>query len=444
MAETKLEVLGRYKILEVIGRGAMGVVYKAVDPVIDRVVAIKTINLSLSKEDIQEYEARFTQEIKAAGRFSHPNIVTIYDVGRTDEVAYMAMEFLNGRELKDILAAGTRLEVETTVELMLQVADGLAYAHEHGVVHRDIKPSNIMVIDLPNGVFAKITDFGIARMPGSAVKTMTGIVLGSPRYMSPEQVVGKAIDHRSDVFSLGVVLYETLTGKSPFDGDNLTAIMYATANTHPAPPSSLNPASPKMLDLILEKALAKDVERRYQSMREFHNDLREVRRLLVGGTGSRPLPRLDALLAPKPGAAGAPAPAAGSATGPITGHQRKFEDDDVAGQPLKISKQFDSFSATVKLAAMTQQTAEFREYITETQKMRAFTGAAPLPAPTPAALPAPPPSSQASPRAVSIPRGDITGSQRMQAYGGLPILPILILTALALGVIGLLIATLVR
>jgi eukaryotic-like serine/threonine-protein kinase len=200
MAETKLEVLGRYKILEVIGRGAMGVVYKAVDPVIDRIVAIKTINLSLGKEDLTEYEARFTQEIKAAGRFSHPNIVTIYDVGRTDEVAYMAMEFLNGRELKDVLDAGTRPDVETAVELMLQVADGLAYAHEHGIVHRDVKPSNIMIISLPNGVFAKITDFGIARMPGSAVKTMVGVVMGSPRYMSPEQAIGKAIDHRSDIF----------------------------------------------------------------------------------------------------------------------------------------------------------------------------------------------------------------------------------------------------
>jgi serine/threonine-protein kinase len=236
-------------------------------------------------------------------------------------------------------------------------------------------------------------------------------------------------------------MYETLTGKSPFDGDNLTAIMYATANTHPAPPSTLNQAAPKMLDLMLEKALAKDVERRYQSMREVCNDLREVRRLLVGGTGSRPMPRLDSLLAPKPAAA----PAAGSATGPMTGHQRKFEEDDVAGQPLKISKQFDSFSATAKLAAMTQQTAEFREWITETQKMRAFTGAAPLPAPTPAAIPLPPPpAAPASPRAVSIPRGDITGSQRMQAYGGLPVLPILILTTLALGVIGLLVAALVR
>ena len=243
-----ISTLGRYKIVSEIGQGAMGVVYKAVDPIIDRTVAIKTINLNLSRQELEEYEARFQQEIKAAGRFSHPNIVTIYDVGRTDEVAYMAMEYLNGRELKDVLAAGVRLDVDTTVELMLQVADGLAYAHEQGVVHRDIKPSNIMVIDLPNGVFAKITDFGIARMPGSAVKTLTGVVLGSPRYMSPEQVIGKDIDHRSDIFSLGVVMYETLTGTPPFDGATLTGIMYATVHTHPPPPSLQNaaglPASP--------------------------------------------------------------------------------------------------------------------------------------------------------------------------------------------------------
>jgi serine/threonine-protein kinase len=455
MAEPKLETLGRYKILEVLGRGAMGVVYKAVDPVIDRVVAITTINLSLSKDEIAEYEARFQQEIKAAGRFSHPNIVTIYDVGRTDEVAYMAMEFLNGRELKDILATGARLEVDTTVELMLQVADGLAYAHEHGIVHRDIKPSNIMVIDLPNGVFSKITDFGIARMPGSAVKTMTGVVLGSPRYMSPEQVVGKEIDHRSDIFSLGVVLYETLTGTAPFDGATLTGIMYATVNTHPAPPSAANPASPKMLDLVLEKALAKEVDRRYQSMREFHNDLREVRRLLVGGTGTRPLPRLDVLLAKQPPAAvpPPPAPSAAGAATIITGHQRKFDADEEVERPLQISKAFDSFNATVKLAALTQQTSEFSDYISTTQKMRAYGNApgagapsasgAPAPQP-PAAGSAPTPAAASRTGPVTIPRGDITGSQRMQAYRGLPILPMVVLTLLSLGVIALLIATLFR
>ena len=241
MLDTKLETLGRYKILDVIGRGAMGIVYKAVDPAIDRVVAIKTIDLSHNKEELEEYEARFQQEIKAAGRFSHPNIVTIYDVGRTDRVAYMAMEFLNGRELKDMLASGQRPGIELTVELMVQVADGLTYAHEHDIIHRDIKPSNIMVINLPSGVLAKITDFGIARMPGSVVKTMTGVVLGSPRYMSPEQVLGKVIDHRSDIFSLGVVLYETLTGVAAFEGDNLNAVMYATCNTNPVPPSTRNP-----------------------------------------------------------------------------------------------------------------------------------------------------------------------------------------------------------
>jgi len=288
MAAVMPGTLGRYKVLGVIGRGAMGVVYKAVDPAIDRVVAIKTINLSLNPEELAEYEARFQQEIKAAGRFSHPNIVTVYDVGRTDELAYMAMEFLNGRELKDLLAAGQRLEVATAMELLAQVADGLSFAHEHGIVHRDIKPSNIMVIELPNGVLAKITDFGIARMPGSAVKTMTGIVLGSPRYMSPEQVVGKPLDARSDIFSLGVVIYETLTGVAPFDGDNLTAIMHATANVQPEPPSARNPAVPRLLDLIVAKALAKTLDDRYATMRELALDLREVGRQL-STPGSTPV-----------------------------------------------------------------------------------------------------------------------------------------------------------
>src|SRR4051812_20153367 len=161
MSDAKIETLGRYKVLGVIGRGAMGVVYKAVDPAIDRVVAIKTIDLSLNYDDRDEFEARFQQEIKAAGRFSHPNVVTIYDVGRTEEVSYMAMEYLNGKELKEYLSSGQQPGVEVTVELMLQVANGLAYAHDHGVIHRDIKPSNIIVINMPNGVLAKITDFGI-------------------------------------------------------------------------------------------------------------------------------------------------------------------------------------------------------------------------------------------------------------------------------------------
>jgi predicted Ser/Thr protein kinase len=433
MAETRLDTLGRYKILDVIGRGAMGIVYKAVDPAIDRVVAIKTINLSLNREELAEYEARFDQEIKAAGRSSHPNIVTIYDVGRTDEVAYMAMEFLNGRELKDLLAEGRRPDVETTVDLMVQVADGLAFAHEHGIVHRDVKPSNIMVIDLPNGVLAKITDFGIARIPGSAVKTMTGIVLGSPRYMSPEQVVGKNLDARSDVFSLGVVLYETLTGRAPFDGENLTAIMYATVNTKPEPPSLVNPAVPRMLDLIVAKALAKSVDDRYASMREFAADLREVRRQLAGASGQRP--------AFQPAA---PVPAAAAT---ISGRFRKEDAEEEPATPLKLAPQFDSFDATVRLAALTEQQEEFRGYISETQKMRAYRGKG---AETgPAAAAAEPAEAPLPARAfVTIPRGgDITGRSRAGGpfvHDPFPTGAFVVLGVLGAAAVGLIVALLAR
>ena len=434
MADAKLETLGRYRILEVIGRGAMGVVYKAVDPAIDRVVAIKTINLSLDKEELAEYEARFEQEIRAAGRSSHPNIVTIYDVGRTDEMAYMAMEFLNGRELKDLLAEGGRPDVETTVDLMIQVADGLAFAHEQGIVHRDVKPSNIMVIDLPNGVLAKITDFGIARVPGSAVKTMTGIVLGSPRYMSPEQVVGKILDARSDIFSLGVVLYETLTGVAPFDGDNLTAIMYATVNTQPEPPSLLNPAVPRMLDLIVAKALAKSLDDRYASMREFAADLREVKRLLGGERGQRSAPP-----------AGAPAPAAQAQT--ISGRYRQEDVEEERARPLKLAPQFDSFEATVRLASLTRQREEFRGYISETQKMRAY-----LEKKEPARAAPPDPERAETPiparASVTIPRGGgiAARSRAVSALDGaqLPKTAFLVLGVLALAAVALLVALLVR
>ena len=261
-----IPVLGRYKIVSEIGQGAMGTVYKAVDPIIDRTVAIKTINLNLSKQELEEYEARFQQEIKAAGRLNHPNIVTIYDVGKTESVAYMAMEYLEGRELKDIIASGTRMSTEQVVDIIAQVADGLWFAHQQDIVHRDVKPSNIMVL---KGGIAKITDFGIARLPNSAVKTMTGLILGSPRYMSPEQVIGKSLDTRTDIFSLGVVLYESLTGMAPFDGDNVNAIMYATVNTTPPPPSTHNRGIPAMLDLIVAKAMAKAVDDRYQAVKEF-------------------------------------------------------------------------------------------------------------------------------------------------------------------------------
>jgi len=366
-----ISTLGRYKVISEIGQGAMGTVYKAVDPIIDRTVAIKTINLNLSRQELEEYEARFQQEIKAAGRLNHPNIVTIYDVGKTDQVAYMAMEFLEGAELKDMIASGQIPPPDQVVDIITQVADGLWFAHQQDIVHRDVKPSNIMVM---KGGIAKITDFGIARLPNSAVKTMTGLILGSPRYMSPEQVIGKTIDARSDIFSLGVVLYEALTGVAPFDGDNVNAIMYATVNTTPPPPSSHNRAVPAMLDLIVAKAMAKLLEDRYQTVKEFAEDMREVRRQM---DSSRPAAALKATTAPAMSRSTTAAPAerhADTATMPLgmDNGQKSRSDDET--KPVPLAKTFDSFDATLRLAAMTDQTEDFRDYITATQKMRAYKG----------------------------------------------------------------------
>ena len=358
-----IETLGRYRILSIIGQGAMGVVYKAVDPMIDRTVAIKTVNLNLSRDEIEEFEARFQQEIKAAGRLNHPNIVTIYDVGRNENMAYMAMEFLDGKELKDILAEGEQVPAVTTmVDWIAQIAQGLGFAHENDIIHRDVKPSNIMVV---RGGYAKITDFGIARMPSSAVKTMTGLILGSPRYMSPEQVIGRTLDHRTDIFSLGVVLYEALTGAPPFDGDNVNAIMYATVNTQPPPPSATNADVPAMLDLVIAKALAKTVDERYQTMSELAGDLTEVKRLLLT---LQPGGKMVASASMSP-SKGISLEALG-----VGRYQKKNEAVDET-KPLKIAKAFDSFEATLKLAAMTNQTAEFGQYISDTKKMQAYKGA---------------------------------------------------------------------
>lgn len=355
-----IETLGRYKILGTIGQGAMGTVYKAVDPMIDRVVAIKTVNLSFNKEELEEYELRFQQEIKAAGRLNHPNIVTIYDVGRTDEMAYMAMEFLEGQELKDVLAEGSRPPVASTVDWISQIARGLGFAHEHEVVHRDVKPSNIMLV---RGGLAKITDFGIARIPSSAVKTMTGLILGSPRYMSPEQVIGRELDTRTDIFSLGVVLYETLTSLPPFDGDNVNAIMYATVNTTPVAPSHENADVPQMLDLIVAKALAKLPEERYQTMAEFASDLDHVKVKLLAKQGGNVIAKQSP-------------PVAKQMPMDMARYQKESDATEEA-KPLKLAKGFDSFDATLKLAALTNQTAEFEKFISDTKKMRAYKGPAP-------------------------------------------------------------------
>ncbi len=269
--------IGRYEIQAELGRGAMGVVYRAHDPLLSRTVAIKTINMDLEQDGMDEYEARFYQEAKAAGGLNHANIVIVYDIGKTGNLAYMAMEYIDGVELRTMLSQGQPLPVPQALDISAQVAEGLAYAHEHHVVHRDVKPANILIT--PNGR-AKIADFGIARMRSAETQTQTGVILGSPKYLSPEQVVGKRADHRSDVFSLGVILYQCLTGNTPFNGDGVSALMYQITNHNPAPPSTLNPQVPVMLDYIVAKALAKSVDERYQSAADFAADLRECRKTI--------------------------------------------------------------------------------------------------------------------------------------------------------------------
>ena len=337
--------LGRYEIIGELGQGAMGVVYKAKDPLIDRVVAIKTINLDQAMEEREEYEARFYQEARAAGRLSHHNIVTIYDVGKSGDIAYIAMEFLQGRELRDVLNEKSVLPVGQVLDIVAQVAQGLAYAHEHGIVHRDVKPSNIMI---QKDGHVKITDFGIARMASAAVRTQTGMVLGSPKYMSPEQVMGKLTDQRSDIFSLGVMLYEMLTGRPPFSGENVNAIMYQTLNAAPPQPSSMNPSVPDMLNFIVAKALAKKMDERYQNAGEFADDLRACR---------DSLPHEGPVPVPPPRPQPMPLREATLPAGPAI----TDEEENVPVATLGLSGAFDSMAATLRLAAMTNDEAEVEE-----------------------------------------------------------------------------------
>ena len=338
--------LGRYEVVDELGQGAMGVVYKAKDPLIDRVVAIKTINLNQAMEEREEYEARFYQEARAAGRLSHHNIVTIYDVGKSGDVAYIAMEFLQGRELREILNEKPVLPVAEALDIVTQVAQGLAYAHAHGIVHRDVKPSNIMI---QNDGHVKITDFGIARMASAAVRTQTGMVLGSPKYMSPEQVMGKLTDQRSDIFSLGIMLYEMLTGRPPFSGENVNAIMYQTLNASPPQPSTLNPGVPEMLNFIVAKALAKKVDDRYQDANEFANDLRACHDTLKQGGEAPAVPPAPPLMPPLETLL-----PAGTATDDDDG-------DGVSAPTRGLSVAFDSMAATLRLAAMTGDEKEVEE-----------------------------------------------------------------------------------
>jgi len=267
--------LGRYRILGELGRGAMGTVYRALDPLIEREVAIKTLHPNLPEDVVEDVRQRFLREAKSAGRLNHPNIVTIFDVGEQDGVAYMAMELLEGRSLQQILSESLRLPYQTSANYAAQIADALDRAQQLGIVHRDVKPANVVVSATGH---VKLTDFGVAYVPASTM-TQTGTMIGSPRYMSPEQVLGLPIDPRSDIFSLGVMLYEMLSGQAPFvrPGDTtIFPLMNRIAAEPHSPVTQLDPSIPAAFDTILRKALAKKPEDRYQRAGELANDLRKL------------------------------------------------------------------------------------------------------------------------------------------------------------------------
>jgi serine/threonine protein kinase len=281
MAEA-LTKAGRYQIVRELGRGSMGVVYEGFDPIIGRTVAIKTmLPQGLSPQEFQEYKARFQREAMAAGILAHPNIITVYDFGEDNGVLYLAMEFLEGKSLEKIAQEKTILPIETILPIYDQVCSALDHAHRNKVVHRDVKPANIMI--LQNGL-VKVTDFGIAKMMAMGM-TQAGQILGTPNYMSPEQVKGRQIDGRSDIFSLGVILYELVTGEKPFGGQNITTVIYKIINENPTPPRELDASIHAGLSYVISKALAKNADERYQTCRELAEDLRNYKNLVGAGTG---------------------------------------------------------------------------------------------------------------------------------------------------------------
>ncbi|MGD9157908.1 MAG: protein kinase [Desulfobacteraceae bacterium] len=265
-------MVGRYKILGKLGKGSMGLVYKAQDPKINRLVAIKTIRFSDEFEEdvIKEIKERFFMEAEIAGKLSHPAIVTIHDVGDDRDLTYMAMEFLEGEDLDKFIKKGSLLSVRAVLNVVAQIAEALDFAHKQGVIHRDIKPANVML--LSNGQ-VKVTDFGIAKAISSS-KTKTGVILGTPNYMSPEQIMGQKVNSKSDIFSLGVLFFQLLTGELPFHGDNLSGLLYQITQVKHSSPRSYNQKIPKVCEQILDKALVKDPAKRFRTAGEMAHIIR--------------------------------------------------------------------------------------------------------------------------------------------------------------------------
>lgn len=260
-----IEKIGKYTIIEMLGKGAMGVVYKALDPDINREVAVKTIRFDIVDGDDEEMMERFIREAQAAGMLDHTNIATIYDVGREKDLTYIVMQYIKGQSLQQVIAKKKKFSPKEINEIMIPLLEALEYAHQHAIVHRDIKPANIL-IDLkgkPN-----VVDFGVARVETSTL-TQSGTTVGTPSYMSPEQIMGKRVDNRADIFSLGVILYELAAGQRPFIGGNVSTLMYKIVNEEPPHITEIEKTLPANYENIVEKALAKDPKNRFKSCLQF-------------------------------------------------------------------------------------------------------------------------------------------------------------------------------
>src|SRR3954469_11846427 len=293
----ELKTLGRYNIERTLGKGAMGVVYEGVDPRLGRRVAIKTILKShLDEETARDYSMRFVREAQAVARLNHPNIVQVYDFGEESDIAYLVMEFIKGKELKNFFDANERFDLKEAVRIMCELCDALDFAHSAGIIHRDIKPANVMIDAQAR---TKLTDFGVARVQDSdktsVERTQAGTMVGTPAYMSPEQITGGNLDKRTDVFSAGIILYQFLTGEKPFTGSGAWTIAKKIIQEEPPLPSSLNNAITPVFDAVVNKALAKNPDQRFQSARDLAVALRRALegkpfeddsdRTVVGGLG---------------------------------------------------------------------------------------------------------------------------------------------------------------
>jgi len=266
-----MPTFGRYEILDKLGEGAMGVVYRARDQSLGRVVALKMLSAELSGEE--ELLQRFQREAEAVGRLSHPNIVTVYDVGDAEGQLYMAMELLEGDDLRSLIERRVHVPLADRVRILQKICEGVAYAHSRGVVHRDIKPANILVTSDGR---VKLLDFGLARVATRSTITRQGVILGTPDYMAPEQAMGKGTDRRSDAFSAGAVFYELLTGAKPFKGKTLHGVLYQIISEEPAPLLTVNPDLPAQLASIVHGMLRKDPEKRYASLEELGRALQDI------------------------------------------------------------------------------------------------------------------------------------------------------------------------